>query len=95
MRDSQIGGVSQVAPFPPPPDSAHSRRVHASGTLPSFDHCFFPLDFSLPFKLLMPHHHHEMKQYTEENVLAVLEAVVNGASRQEASSHWGILISIL
>jgi hypothetical protein len=43
----------------------------------------------------MPHHHHEMKQYIEENVLAVLEAVVNGASRQEASLHWGIPMSTL
>jgi hypothetical protein len=65
------------------------------GTLPSFDHCFFLPDFSLPFKLLMLYHYYEMKQYTEENVLAVLEAVVNGASRQEASLHWGIPMSIL
>ena len=35
----------------------------------------------------MPHHYHEIKQYTKENVLAALEAVVNGASRQEASLY--------
>jgi hypothetical protein len=43
----------------------------------------------------MPHHHYKIKQYTEENVLAALKAVVNGASRQEASSHWGIPMSTL
>jgi hypothetical protein len=43
----------------------------------------------------MPHHYYEMKQYTKENMLAALKAVVNGASRQEASLHWGILMSTL
>ena len=36
-----------------------------------------------------------MKPYLEEDVLAAIEAVTNGASRREASSEWGIPLSTL
>jgi hypothetical protein len=44
-----------------------------------------PEDFFLPSKFRTVHHHHQMKQYTEEDILAALEAVVNGAGIREAS----------
>jgi hypothetical protein len=36
-----------------------------------------------------------MKPYTEDDVLAALEAITAGASEREASSHWGVPRSIL
>jgi hypothetical protein len=36
-----------------------------------------------------------MKPYTEDDVLAALEAITAGASEREASSHWGVPRSTL
>jgi hypothetical protein len=36
-----------------------------------------------------------MKDYTEEDVQAALEAIANGAGAREASLHWGVPRSTL